>query len=279
MRSGGPQKPTTRIGRALDLAEIYQLLSLRVKYMECDSMSFQAMAWAVKQKLPSREKLLLLMVANYADESGKCWPSNGRLIEDTGLSKSTIILAFKDLEAAGLLIIKRRSVDGVSLSNMYCLNLTGGGLADELPGQDEDGGGVGAGRGVVRQPDGGGPGAGPKPINEPINRNLSKESSARGFDKFWLAYPRKTAKGAAEKAWEKAARLEDPEKIIDAVGRASWPNDPQFIPHASTWLNQKRWLDENTRVLTLAEQYALKAVLAAEEEADIDGDLLIYRGE
>lgn len=112
------------------------------------------------------------------------------------------------------------------------------------------------------------------------NKKKIRSRPLAEFDRFWDIYPRKTAKGAAEKAWEKACGLTDPEKIIAAAERATWPTDPQFIPHASTWLNQKRWLDEAPkRTLTLAEQYALKAVLTAEPEADLDDDLLMYRSE
>lgn len=89
-------------------------------------MSFQAMAWAVKQKLPAKEKLTLLMLANYAsNEAGDCYPSISTLVEDTGLSKDSVIRAIKALEDAGLVAINRRQMDGVNLPNSYRLNLRG----------------------------------------------------------------------------------------------------------------------------------------------------------
>ena len=42
-------------------------------------MSFQAMAAAIPLRLPTNDKFVLLMLANYADENGKCWPSIDRL--------------------------------------------------------------------------------------------------------------------------------------------------------------------------------------------------------
>lgn len=244
-------------------------------------MSFQAMAWAVKQVLPSREKLVLLMAANYADEYGKCWPSNARMMQDTGLTKNTITAAFKELEARGLLRIQHRSIEGVSLSNMYHLNL--GAVAadgDQGEGSGNDRGGSISAYGVGQEMTGGGSADDPKPINEPINKEPIKDSRAREFDRFWQAYPRKTAKGAAERAWDKAARVTQPSTIIAAVEASVWPVDPQFIPHPATWLNQKRWLDEKPqRTLSLAEQYALKAALLADEETALDDALLTYRGD
>lgn len=76
------------------------------------------------------------------------------------------------------------------------------------------------------------------------------KSSPDGFDEFWSAYPRKSAKGSAEKAWSKIRPNADLLKtIIAAVESAKlspqWQKDDgQFIPHPATWLNQKRWEDE-----------------------------------
>jgi len=64
------------------------------------------------------------------------------------------------------------------------------------------------------------------------------------FDRFWKAYPKKEAKGEAEKAFAKACKQADPEKIIAALARFRWPEDRQFIPHPASWLNARRWEDE-----------------------------------
>ena len=70
------------------------------------------------------------------------------------------------------------------------------------------------------------------------------------FERFWQAYPRKTAKMEARKAWKKL----DPvggllDSIMAAVAAQSnsrqWLADGgRFIPHPATWLNQARWEDE-----------------------------------
>ena len=79
----------------------------------------------------------------------------------------------------------------------------------------------------------------PPSLNPPINNRHQPL-----FDAFWRAYPRKVGKGAAQKAWAVAVRKADPEKIVDGVQRYPWPEDPSFVPHASTWLNGQRWDDE-----------------------------------
>ena len=69
------------------------------------------------------------------------------------------------------------------------------------------------------------------------------------FNQFWKAYPRKMAKTAAKKAWDKIKPNETMfETIMHAIEDqkrgADWKkNNGQFIPYPSTWLNQ--WQYEN----------------------------------
>jgi hypothetical protein len=81
-------------------------------------------------------------------------------------------------------------------------------------------------------------------IRARINNNNNTHRPSPEFVSFWSVYPRKTGKGAAEKAWAKAVHVDDPETILKALRDYKFPDDPQFIPLPSTWLNQKRWLDE-----------------------------------
>ncbi len=76
-------------------------------------MSWQATAWVstVEAGGPSG-KLLLYALANYADEHGKCWPSDARLIADTELSERAVRDWKRKLEEAGLLAIERRRTAG-----------------------------------------------------------------------------------------------------------------------------------------------------------------------
>jgi hypothetical protein len=78
----------------------------------------------------------------------------------------------------------------------------------------------------------------------------SKPTTEEQFEAFWRLYPRKVAKAAARKAW---LRLVKDTKLADYVVLAlrkqinaqEWlSKDVQFIPHATTWINQQRWEDE-----------------------------------
>lgn len=79
--------------------------------------------------------------------------------------------------------------------------------------------------------------------------SLSKLQEER-FNAFWRAYPRRSGKGSARKAWAKIVPNEELfQRIMSAVESASkteqWRRDyGQFIPYPGTWLNQERWDDD-----------------------------------
>lgn len=77
----------------------------------------------------------------------------------------------------------------------------------------------------------------------------ARKARRRGdFAKFWAEYPLKVGKGKAEPAYDRALRrceADDPEaEIIEGLRRCAPLWDPDFIPHATTWLNRDGWLDQ-----------------------------------
>ncbi len=78
------------------------------------------------------------------------------------------------------------------------------------------------------------------------SKKVIKEYTSH-FETFWKAYPRKTARGAAGKAYTAAMKRATPEEIFEGVKRyakAREGENKHFTAHASTWLNADRWLDE-----------------------------------
>ena len=68
------------------------------------------------------------------------------------------------------------------------------------------------------------------------------------FENFWSQYPKKVGKLTAKRSWEKLSQ-ENQQKALEAIvdHRKYWVakgTDWEFIPHASTWLNQERFEDE-----------------------------------
>lgn len=91
--------------------------------------------------------------------------------------------------------------------------------------------------------------------NQNHNQNHLKKDKTTSylsseFDDFWKQYPRKVGKGAALKAYAKARKENDHATLIGAVlAQRAWGiwTEERFIPHASTWLNEQRWLDERPK--------------------------------
>jgi hypothetical protein len=72
----------------------------------------------------------------------------------------------------------------------------------------------------------------------------------RRFNEFWAAYPKKAAKKAARKAWDKVKPGADLlQTILEAIRRAvqsdQWKRENgRFIPNPATWINGGCWDDE-----------------------------------
>lgn len=86
-------------------------------------MSFQAMAWAVKQIAPTKAKFTLLILANYADDTNRAWPSLATLSRDTGIKRSTLIENLNKLVELNLIARVKRYRSGHRTSNVYVLNV------------------------------------------------------------------------------------------------------------------------------------------------------------
>lgn len=68
------------------------------------------------------------------------------------------------------------------------------------------------------------------------------------FSFFWTIYPKKQGKKEALRAYLKARKKISADTLLSAlreVKQKDWRSrELQYIPHASTWLNQERWNDE-----------------------------------
>jgi len=79
------------------------------------------------------------------------------------------------------------------------------------------------------------------------------------FAEFWDLYPRKDGKAAAEKVFRSQATNDAKADTIITALRKQLPGlkarDPQYRPHARTWLSQKRWQDEVEEPEPKGEEY------------------------
>lgn len=72
---------------------------------------------------------------------------------------------------------------------------------------------------------------------------LEAHDDADDFDDFWKLYPRKTAKKPAAQKWARMSKR-DKQSALDHLRRKPYADtEGQYIPHATTYLNQERWND------------------------------------
>ena len=195
-------------------------------------MSFSALAWASKQKTGNgTNKLVLLCLANYTDDKNTCFPSYKTLISITEMSRSTIIRALKNLEQIGLINIQERFADfndsKRQTSNLYTLMI--GCQSDTHHVQFETPSGITMKPQLTNH-------------NKPLKYDVE-------FVELWNEYPRKD--GSKKKAYETYQKLtSEPEIVIikkelfEKVVKYNKLNknkELKFIPHLTTWLNQRRW--------------------------------------
>jgi hypothetical protein len=75
---------------------------------------------------------------------------------------------------------------------------------------------------------------------------VEAETKDVAFSMFWEKWPRRQARADARRAWRKIPMAEYPALM---AGLEKWLTSDQWnrrvIPHPATWLNEKRWQDED----------------------------------
>ena len=92
------------------------------------------MNWAWHQALKPVPKLVLMALADAADDEGTCWPSVATLASKVGVSTRTVRRVMQELISGKLLAAEQRyRSDGSCSSNRYRLSLVGGDKLSPAP--------------------------------------------------------------------------------------------------------------------------------------------------
>jgi hypothetical protein len=72
------------------------------------------------------------------------------------------------------------------------------------------------------------------------NKKKEDKETTNKFETFWSLYPRKIAKADALKAWAKATKTQDPERLIKLTRAYAEGRLPEatYIPYPASWLNK-----------------------------------------
>lgn len=192
-------------------------------------MSWEALNWASKLKVGGiTDKMVLITLANYADEQGCCYPSHKKIAEISECSVLTIIRALQRLEKKGFIKIEPRfqklnSDKSRQTSNLYKLLFE----SDILGGYQNDiGGGYHKDTPITNK-------------NKPYTKI---------FEQFWFEYPNRPNdnKFGAFLKFEQAIKNVKFDYLLAKTklfAQSQKGKDTKFIPHAKTWLHQKRYDD------------------------------------
>jgi len=191
-------------------------------------MSWSALKWASEVKVgSSTDKLILIILANFTDAENTCYPSHKKIAELCECSTDTVIRALKRLVDNNFIEVEKRfqvtqNNNHRQTSNIYKLNIdTQSQIATPPPMQNAT------------------------PITYHNKKEYSKE-----FEIFWKEYPNRPNDnkfGASQKFCVIMKNKEiDFELLLKRTvlfAKSQVGKDEKFIPHAKTWLSQKRYND------------------------------------
>ena len=215
--------------------------------------------------------LVLLAIADFANDAGQAWPSVKTLAAKSRLSERETRYILRRLERSGeVKILHNKGPHGCHLFQLNVADQKGAEIAggQKLPGAISRKGG--AILGTL-----GGQCTAPEPSE---NRHKNHQSSLAqpsadaaasaesilsraqedAFAAFWSAYPKKRGKLDAKRAWK--ARKPPLQKVLNTLAGLSasheWRKDNgQFIPYPASWLNAGGWDDEPASVAPPPESF------------------------
>ena len=190
-------------------------------------MSFTALAWVSNQSCKnSINKLILYLLANYANEKNETYPSYKHLAKLAECSERTAMRSVNELIGLGLITKEKRFTDdGKQTSNKFILNIRGvknntEGVSNSAPNTIRD-------------------------IQNNINSCVVDNGDNILFDQWWKEYPRKD--GSKKNALQSFIKLKSEITFNDLMRKTKIfahqqkNTEKKFIPHATTFLNQKRF--------------------------------------
>ena len=187
-------------------------------------MSIRAMNWAWGQPLTPTSKLILMALADAADDEGLCWPGIKTLAGKCSVSGRTVQRTIKTFVNQGILIVEeRRRPDGRQTSNSYLLALKQ--YPDNLspPPLAPKGGGDNSDIGRVTKPSQGRGDVTVSPQEPPLNYSSKPQQP---YERCWrtsdIVFPRKLTDPEREAIIKMAGETppEDLQQLVDELASA-----------------------------------------------------------
>ena len=239
------------------------------------SMDLMVRVMKVKVGNPLR-KLVLLKLADNANDHGECWPSVPHIAQQCEISERSVQNHLRELAASGFLWIEeRKGKNGLNQSNMYHLTI---GSGNKGTGENAAPYGANAAGSGANAAPSNGANAAPRishsfePVIEPViepkdigaqakastPKKFSGQRYESDFERIWQVYPKRAggnSKASAFKSWK--ARLREgvsSEEILAGVQRyaayvaATGRTGTEYVKQAATFFGPDRHFEESWQV-------------------------------
>jgi hypothetical protein len=234
-------------------------------------MSIRLMSDVWKTALPTVEKMVLLVIADHANDDGaEAWPSQATIAKKASVSIRTVQRSVNSLVEQGYLRMEKHRGGSATCRedrrpHRYTIQL------HKLRGDKET---TRSKRGDSDDLDGAtlatDTGRLSRPKNLPIEPPLETPNE---FDLFWTIYPLKVGKKKAQEAFKKALTETDIATLL--AGATRYAEDPNrveaYTAHPTTWLNGGRWADQPLPERELSkEEKAARELAEARRRSEIE---------
>lgn len=221
------------------------------------SVHISSAVWR-QSKATGATLLVLLSLADQANDEGICWPSVPMIAERCRVSVRSVSRYLAQLEELGEI----SRMDRQGRSTVFTVNFTPAKLAPtpaKLAVVDKNSG-IAEPLSDWHPPL---PTVSPTPANlsptpatvgvqkrqepskEPSRNQNSSLDNIASFDEFWKVYPNKGSRKTALAAYVKALKIAKPEVLLAGAheARRAWgaPEHRPYAPLGATWLNAERW--------------------------------------
>lgn len=201
-------------------------------------------------------RVVMIVLADRADDRGKSFPSHATLSRETGFSKSTVKKHLKTLSNNGFVSWQpTHNSLGCLSSNIYTINLGNTAKVESGVGREATEGGPGDGVGVGQRTARGGSGDGYKASNKlQLEASTKIECPVEGelIESIWNIVPKmareRSSKIKLESAWRDIPALQRPRLDLIENALAAWKQskswtdrDGQFVPGIHRWIKERRW--------------------------------------
>lgn len=194
---------------------------------------------------------VLLALSLYMSERGdSCFPSYDTLQADTGLSRQSIAKHLRLAVEGHWISVSKAGREGQEwkrnqyratrpsvVSNLDCLQAKGGPPRTERQSTTHE-----------------------KAVKE-VDSNTHRPSTTNQFALAWESYGKKVSRSVAEKAWSRLPESDRTKALKHIPLFVGATPEVTFRPNLSTYLNQRRWEDEQLPVSATAEKTASTSVV------------------